>query len=80
LTVPPGTYKLEAWGAQGGSYSSTYYGGKGGFSTGILTLTNDTNTLHIYVGGQGTGGSNTGEKLGGFNGGGRAYASSTYNS
>ena len=31
LSLPKGTYKLEVWGAQGGSYSS-YYGGAGGYS------------------------------------------------
>lgn len=32
LTIPEtGTYKLEVWGAQGGSYSSSCQGGLGGF-------------------------------------------------
>ena len=33
-----GTYKLETWGAQGGSYNSTYHGGYGGYSVGYVKL------------------------------------------
>jgi hypothetical protein len=76
VTLVKGSYKIECWGAQGGSINSTYYGGKGGYSTGILNLTKKT-TLYIYVGGQGTGGTTAGEKDGGFNGGGRCYTSAS---
>ena len=38
ITLPAGRYCLECWGAQGGYRSSTEYGGKGGYSKGILTL------------------------------------------
>ena len=78
VTLNPGTYKLEVWGAQGGSYSDTYAGGKGGYSYGTLTLTDETN-LFVYVGkqGTGTGTSTTGLVSGGFNGGGNGYSSST---
>ena len=78
VTLNPGTYKLEVWGAQGGSYNDTYAGGKGGYSYGTLTLTDETN-LFIYVGkqGTGTGTSTTGLVSGGFNGGGNGYSSST---
>lgn len=69
--LPPGRYRLEVWGAQGGYRSSSTYGGKGGFSTGELTLEEET-TLYVYVGGAG----NTGKTSGGFNGGGKR---STYN-
>lgn len=69
--LPPGRYRLEVWGAQGGYRSSSTYGGKGGFSTGELTLEEAT-TLYVYVGGAG----NTGKTSGGFNGGGKR---STYN-
>ena len=57
----PGTYTLEVWGAQGGNdpfYPTSVFGGRGGYSTGVLTLTNTT-TLYIYVGGQGTGSSSS---------------------
>lgn len=66
VTLNPGRYKLEVWGAQGGYRSNEAYAGKGGYSTGILTLTERTN-LFVRVGGSG----NTGGKDGGFNGGGK---------
>ena len=69
-----GTYKIECWGAQGGSYNSTYYGGKGGYSVGKLIL-NENTTVYVYVGGKGTDGITAGEKTGGFNGGGKSYTS-----
>ena len=76
-TLKPGTYKIECWGAQGGSYNSTtYYGGKGGYSVGELTVDTQT-TLYIYVGGQGTGGTSAGAKAGGFDGGGSGYSTTT---
>ncbi len=73
VTLNAGTYKLEVWGAQGGSYSTTYTGGKGGYSYGTLTLNNTTN-LYVYVGKQGGAHSTTtgGTSAGGFNGGGSA--------
>jgi len=46
-----GTYKLEVWGAQGGSYSTSYYGGKGGYSVGVLTIAESKN-IYVYCGGQ----------------------------
>ena len=48
VTLPKGTYKLECWGAQGGTYSS-YIGGYGGYSKGTITLTEAT-TVYISVG------------------------------
>ena len=69
--LPPGRFKLEVWGAQGGYRSSSRYGGLGGFSTGELTLNEET-TVIVRVGGSG----NTGGTAGGFNGGGKR---STYN-
>lgn len=64
--LPPGRYRLEVWGAQGGYINSSAYGGKGGFSTGELALAKET-TLYVYVGGAG----NTSGQNGGFNGGGK---------
>ena len=64
VTLPAGRYKLEVWGAQGGT--DTYAGGEGGYSVGNLTLTT-SDTLYIVVGGQG--GSYT-NPIGGYNGGG----------
>jgi hypothetical protein len=80
IELPAGTYKLQCWGAQGGTNStdSTYgitakAGGKGGYSEGVLTLSQKT-VIRAYVGGQGTSSS------GGFNGGGNTTESSQYNS
>lgn len=53
-----GKYKLEVWGAQGGDgggtreYSSPGKGGLGGYSVGILTLSEVSN-MHVLVGGMG---------------------------
>ena len=75
FTVPQdGAYKIEVWGAQGGSVNSSYYGGYGGYSVGEISL-NSSTPLYINVGGQGTSGANT-TKSGGYNGGGRADATS----
>lgn len=71
ITLPKGQYKLECWGAQGGYRSSSSRGGNGGYSVGILNLTQKT-VVYLYVGGAG----NTGKTAGGFNGGGRR---SSYN-
>ena len=71
IMLPPGSYKLECWGAQGGYRSSATYGGKGGYSVGELTLNEET-TLYVQVGGSG----NTGKTSGGYNGGGKR---NTYN-
>ena len=64
FTVPTtGTYKLEIWGAQGGSINETYYGGYGAYSFGNIKISQN-NKLYINVGGQGT------VSQGGYNGGG----------
>ena len=70
-TKVDGYYKMQVWGAQGGSYSS-YNGGAGGYSEGVVYLTAGTN-LYVYVGGQPTSTSSTSAAItGGFNGGGQA--------
>lgn len=75
VILPKGTYVLECWGAQGGTGNSntSYPGGKGGYSKGIITLNEKTN-LYLYAGGQGLGGttfnSSGATTAGGFNGGG----------
>lgn len=81
LNLPAGTYKLQVWGAQGGSNAaaSSYgitaqAGGKGGYSEGILTIGEDK-TVYVFVGGQGGSSDN-----GGWNGGGGGSGSSSYNS
>lgn len=69
VTLAPGTYKLECWGGQGGTYSS-YIGGYGGYSKGTITLTEAT-TVYISVGGAGSSSSTAA----GFNGGGTGISS-----
>ncbi len=58
-----GTYKIELWGAQGGSS-----GGKGGYTSGEIDLTMDE-TLYIYIGDLGRD-QNTSCSVAAFNGGG----------
>ena len=50
-----GDYKLETWGAQGGSVKGmeNYEGAKGGYSVGNINVSNTSN-LYVVVGGQGT--------------------------
>ena len=81
VTLPKGKYKLQCWGAQGGtSYGSPNgAGSKGGYSEGILTLT-ETKTLYVFVGGQGSRGSSTSLVNGGWNGGGASTGFSSYTS
>jgi uncharacterized repeat protein (TIGR02543 family) len=69
-----GKYKLEVWGAQGGtvSYNNvTITGSYGGYSTGNVNLNSGDN---LYIGVGGTGSTSSGGvgvyKAGGFNGGG----------
>lgn len=69
VTLAPGTYKLECWGGQGGSYNS-YIGGYGGYSKGTITLTKTT-TVYVSVGGAGSSSSTAA----GFNGGGTGISS-----
>lgn len=84
VTLPKGRYKLQCWGAQGGSVTGTYAatGSKGGYSEGVITLT-ETTTLYIFVGGQGESYTSSPSQTdttvlnGGWNGGG-AGARTTY--
>jgi hypothetical protein len=69
ITLPRGTFKLECWGAQGGSFNTTYVGGKGGYSVGTIELIEDT-VFYLYSGGKGTDGTTSGTFAGGWNGGG----------
>ena len=80
FTAPwTGTYQLEIWGAQGGSYSSKgCYGGQGGYSTGQIRL-NKNDTIYVVVGGAGGGNSTHTRQTGGYNGGGNATPSNDGN-
>ena len=57
VTIEPGEYKLELWGAQGGNDTTaptTAFGGRGGFSRGTIKLKKST-TFYLFIGGSGTG-------------------------
>lgn len=61
-----GYYKIQVWGAQGGSCANgRNFGGVGGFAEGVVHLTTD-DEVYVYVGGSG----DSGGLAGGFNGGG----------
>lgn len=87
VTLPKGRYKLQCWGAQGGNVTGAYaaLGSKGGYSEGIITLT-ETTTLYIFVGGQGTSYTSSSDQTsttvlnGGWNGGGAGVRTSLYDS
>lgn len=59
----PGQYRVQLWGAQGGSYNETE-GGKGAYTDGTITLAKG-DILYVYVGGTTT------DRNPGYNGGGR---------
>jgi hypothetical protein len=74
--VASGRYLLEVWGARGGGIDksadrgSDYAGGgKGGYAAGIAKLSAG-DSLFLHAGGRGGEYQTTGEKIGGFNGGG----------
>lgn len=87
VELPRGKYKLQCWGAQGGSVTGSYAvsGSKGGYSEGVITLTEKT-TLYVFVGGQGTSYTSSASQTstsivnGGWNGGGAGVRTSRYNS
>ena len=61
------TYKLEVWGAQGGTSNYLKYFGLGGYAVGNVYL-NKNQTLYVVVGGMGQGANYN--YAGGYNGGG----------
>ena len=73
-----GTYKLETWGAQGGSHSSSKHGGYGGYSVGN-TILSKNNEIFLNIGGVGKVNNSDPYILteGGYNGGGATYSSAT---
>ena len=73
VTLPAGTYKLEVWGAEGGTALNNY-GGYGGYSVGTLNLTDESTVLYIQVGGYPASvGDDRVVVPGGYNGGGNGY-------
>ena len=67
ITLNKGIYLLEAWGAQGGNFTTD--SSKGGYSRGVYRCLTPT-TLTVCVGGRGTEATNSNNNEGGFNGGG----------
>ena len=78
VILPAGVYKLQLWGARSGDgVGATGTRGLGGYTEGVITLTEPT-TLHVYVGQEGgTRGGPIGT-AGGWNGGGNGIASSLF--
>ena len=44
-------YQMECWGASGGDLTQTYaHGGKGGYTVGVITISNTGQDYYVYVG------------------------------
>ena len=69
VTLDPGYYKVELWGASGGGKEGLV--GKGGYAKAFFNIVNSTD-FYIFVGGQGLT-SYDSNALGGCNGGGNGY-------
>jgi len=76
ITLEPGKYVMECWGAQGGrgrkDWSLSGYGGTGAYTKGTILLSS-SQLFYTYVGGQGYNSGSNGKckgALGGWNGGG----------
>ena len=66
VIFPKGKYKVELWGSSGGTeLYSNYKGGKGGYTSGLLSV-DEQKILYFYIGTKG-GESNT--RTAGYNGG-----------
>ena len=72
VDLPPGIYRFEAWGAQGGNTGGRATGGKGGYAAGDITLKKSQH-FYIYVGSKGSSYPNPDEFA--YNGGGRGLKS-----
>lgn len=71
-TLLPGDHRIECWGAQGGDTTNGYYGGKGGYSEGSLSVSSAIDA-YVYVGARGQ--TNSSALI--FNGGGEIKGSPT---
>ena len=79
LSLPKGTYRVEAYGSAGGSTNS-FTGGKGGYASGTFSIYERT-TVYAYIGGMGNFNyerTSNCHVLGGYNGGGSGYYESEY--
>ena len=73
-----GTYKIELWGASGGTMDTDNLGGAGGYTKGNIELTS-SDSLIVVVGGEGSNDVTSDATLtGGYNGGGHGSYNSTY--
>ena len=77
-TLTQGFWKLECWGASGGyAYNSVgnFYtdAGPGGYSVGVIRITQETK-IFIYIGGEGLSNNSETTIKGGYNGGGNGYS------
>ena len=77
ITLLPGTYKLQLWGAAGGESKSDWAkAGPGGYAEGVLTLKSKTSAW-VVVGGRGNASQCSAPGVdgggGGYNGGGASY-------
>jgi hypothetical protein len=85
VTIPKtGTYRIEAWGADGGNGQpntsrGSFLGGKGGYAAGTVYLTEGT-TVYLKAGGKGRNAGNpaSGAPSDSFNGGGLSNSSYNY--
>ena len=72
INLLPGSYELSVWGASGGiSEHCNYTNNTGGYSYGVLTISNMV-TAYVVVGGRGTS-----DGIGGYNGGGSGLKGGT---
>ena len=84
ISLSPGTYRFECWGAQGGSGMTDgiikTVGGKGAYASGIIQI-NERKTFYLYVGTKGENGNKTINTYasGGWNGGGKGGADTREN-
>jgi len=72
VSLNPGTYLLETWGAQGGGgtiLTQGSRGGRGGYARGNIVV-NNTETINVFIGGEGTISTASLNTGGGWNGGG----------
>ncbi len=81
VTLQPGNYIFECWGAQGGKYTNLTTNTNGGYSKGTVAITT-AKTFYVYVGESGKYGINTAsyDVAPSWNGGGGGGRGSTYQS
>lgn len=72
ITLEPGTYSLECWGAAGGHKTLSGDGSRGAYVATKAEFGEEI-TLYIYVGGKGSLYSEFNQNNGGYNGGGNSY-------